>query len=63
MTNNEAIDILRKPSTLHGDAIDMAIKALTDIEKIRDIVEGTIDHFDREDAMDVLYDIKRILNK
>lgn len=32
------------------------------IEKIRDIVEGTIDHLDREDALDMLYEIKRLVS-
>ena len=31
------------------------------IAKIADILEGTIDHFDLEDAMDVLYQIKDVL--
>lgn len=31
------------------------------IEKIRDIVVCTIDHLDREDALDMLYEIKRIV--
>ena len=31
------------------------------IEKIRDIVDGTIDHLDREDALDMLYEIKRLV--
>lgn len=31
------------------------------IEKIRDIVEGTIDHLDRDEALDILYEIKRLL--
>jgi len=31
------------------------------VEKIRDIVVGTIDHLDREDALDMLYEIKRIV--
>ena len=31
------------------------------IEKIKDIVEGTIDHLDRDDALDMLYEIKRLL--
>ena len=33
------------------------------LEKIADLVEGTIDHFDREDAMDLLYQIKEVLNE
>ena len=32
------------------------------LAKIADILEGTIDHFDLEDAMDVLYQIKDVLN-
>ena len=31
--------------------------------KIADLVEGTIDHFDRDDAMDLLYQIKEVLNE
>lgn len=31
------------------------------IEKIKDIVEGTIDHLDRDDVLDMLYEIKRLL--
>ena len=31
------------------------------LEKIADLVEGTIDHFDRDDAMDLLYQIKEVL--
>ena len=31
------------------------------IDKIADIVEGTIDHLDREDALDYLYEIKSII--
>ena len=31
------------------------------IEKIKDIVEGTIDHLDRDNALDMLYEIKRLL--
>ena len=31
------------------------------LAKIADLVEGTIDHFDRDDAMDVLYQIKGVL--
>ena len=33
------------------------------LEKIADLVDGTIDHFDREDAMDLLYQIKEVLNE
>lgn len=33
------------------------------IEKLKDLTEGTIDHFDLEDAMDMLYEVKYILGK
>lgn len=32
------------------------------IRRLKNITEGTIDHFDLEDAMDMLYAIKRILD-
>ena len=31
------------------------------LERIAEIVEGTIDHLDRDDAMDMLYQIKEVL--
>ena len=31
------------------------------LDKIRDIVDGTIDDLDRDDALDMLYEIKRLL--
>lgn len=31
------------------------------LNKIAELVEGKIDHFDREDAMDLLYQIKEVL--
>lgn len=31
------------------------------LSKINDLVEGTIDHFDKDDAMDLLYAIKGVL--
>jgi len=33
------------------------------LEKIADLVEGAIDHFDKDDAMDLLYQIKEVLNE
>ena len=48
----------------------IAVRAIRDVPtiqpddrlaKIADILEGTIDHFDLEDAMDVLYQIKDVL--
>ena len=32
------------------------------LSKIADLVEGTIDDFDLDDAMDLLYQIKVVLN-
>lgn len=32
------------------------------VKKLKDLTEGTIDHFDLEDAMDMLYEVKWILN-
>lgn len=32
------------------------------IKKLKDLTEGTIDHFDLEDAMDMLHEVKWILN-
>lgn len=43
------------------EAIDTAIKAIEQITKIADIVDGTIDHFDYDDAMDLLYEIKGVI--
>ena len=31
------------------------------LKKIEDLVDGSIDHFDRDDAMDLLYQIKEVL--
>lgn len=39
---------------------DTAKKAISDIA---DIVDGTIDHLDRDDAIDLLYDIKSVLRE
>lgn len=43
------------------DAMDEAIFALKKVSRIEELVEGTIDHFDRDDALDMLYEIKNIL--
>ena len=39
-----------------------AISALDKISRIEDLVEGTIDHFDMDDALDMLYEIKSIIS-
>ena len=33
------------------------------LKKIADLVDGTIDHFDKDDAMDLLYQIKNVLKE
>ena len=46
---------------------EMEIEKLSSVQpddrlaKIADLVEGTIDHFDLDDAMDLLYQIKEVL--
>ena len=44
-----------------NEAMDEAISALDKISRIEDLVDGTIDHFDRGDALDMLYEIKGII--
>lgn len=64
MTREEAITILNMVEA-HGSLVvqakDMAIKALEQLSKIADIVDGTIDHFEYSDAMDMLYEIKGVI--
>lgn len=64
---NNAFD---KETLLTGFVRSIAVRAIRDVPtiqpddrlaKIADILEGTIDHFDLEDAMDVLYQIKDVL--
>lgn len=45
------------------DAMDEAISALDKISRIENLVDGTIDHFDRDDALDLLYEVKRVIGK
>ena len=50
---NEALSIISNLPTAQPDIR---------LEKIADLVDGSIDHFDLEDAMDLLYQIKDVLN-
>ena len=50
---NEALSIISNLPPAQPD---------TRLEKIADLVDGSIDHFDLEDAMDLLYQIKDVLN-
>ena len=71
MTREEAIEIFEHNWTCLknyaytdnelDEALEMAIKALEQINKIADIVDGTIDHFEYDDAMDMLYEIKGVI--
>lgn len=43
------------------EPFNMAIEALEQTNKIADIVDGIIDHFEYADAMDMLYEIKGVI--
>lgn len=45
-----------------GEAMDEAISAMDKISRIKDLVEGTIDHLDMDDALDMLYEVKSIIS-
>ena len=72
MEKDKAIQIAQavKAGTAHmfiseksvGEAMDEAIYAMDKISRIEDLVEGTIDHFDRDDAIDMLYEVKSIIS-
>ena len=72
MEKDKAIQIAQavKAGTAHmfiseksvGEAMDEAISAMDKISRIEDLVEGTIDHFDRDDALDMLYEVKSIIS-
>ena len=65
MTNEETLDILRhlqdSDYPKYSKALAVAIRSIQQIDKIKDLVEGTIDHLDREDAIDLLYEIKVVI--
>ena len=42
-------------------ALDVAFKAMEQMTKVADLLDGTIDHFDYDDAMDTLYEIKGVI--
>ena len=72
MEKDKAIQIAQavKTGTAHvfiseksvGEAMDEAISAMDKISRIEGLVDGTIDHFDREDALDMLYEVKSIIS-
>ena len=61
MSNEEAIKVIAEDALYNPEAAALSILALKKVSKIQDLVEGTIDHFDRDDALDMLYEIKNIL--
>ena len=61
MGNEEAIKVIVEDALYNPEAAALSILALKKVSKIQDLVEGTIDHLDRDDALDMLYEIKRIL--
>ena len=65
MTNEEAKSELMQIYGLLSEerkiALDVAFKAMEQITKIADLLDGTIDHFDYDDAMDLLYEIKGVI--
>jgi len=61
MSNEDAIKVIAEDALYNPEAAALSILALKKIFKIQDIVEGSIDHFDRDDALDMLYEIKNIL--
>ena len=72
MEKDKAIQIAQavKAGTAHmfiseksvGEAMDEAISAMDKIGRIKDLVEGTIDDFDMDDALDMLYEVKSIIS-
>lgn len=72
MGKDKAIQIAQavKAGTAHvfiseksvGEAMDEAVSAMDKISRIENLVDGTLDHFDREDALDMLYEVKSIIS-
>ena len=54
-------DLMMSSKELILEAYKMAMDALEQITKISDLLDGTIDHFDYDDAMDLLYEIKGVI--
>lgn len=62
MSNEDAIKVITEDALYNPEAAALSILALKKVSKIQDIVEGTIDHFDRDDALDMLYEVKSIIS-
>ena len=70
ISRQAAIDIVWewfKKNGINGDRCLDGLRQLSSVQpddkltKIADLVEGTIDHFDLDDAIDLLYQIKEVL--
>ena len=63
MTREEAIAKLKNfaDHCYPNEEFLIGIQALEQLSKIADIVAGTIDHFEYDDAMDMLYEIKGVI--
>ena len=71
MTRKKAIDILRYEVDKMADsrgtdysgviAMGVAIHSMKKLNAIADLLDGSIDHFDYDTAMDMLYEIKELI--
>lgn len=69
ISRQAAIELVERMKPYHQDADDIAEMIANmppaepdyKLKKIADVVDGTIDHFDYDDAMDALYQIKGVL--
>ena len=69
VSRRAAIELIERMKPYHQDADDIAemianmppAQPDNRLSKIAELVEGTIDHFDLDDVMDLLYQIKDVL--
>ena len=70
MKSTRVIEILARKTTIPDDSVTFAeieealaigIEAVNKIDRIKDMIEGTIDHLDRDDALDLLTQIKEVI--
>ena len=58
----DAIDVVNDCGICIQKIVDLPSAHQDDrLNKIAELVNGTINHFDRDDAMDLLYQIKEVL--
>ena len=63
MKDEYAVKVEKASLVAYKEQLEFIPAAQPDIrlKKIADLVDGSIDHFDLEDAMDLLYQIKDVL--